>query len=235
MYGHVCSLLISRKLTCACFPWTEKKAASNLSKPGSLPVRGGKPWNPTGHLLSSAVTMSFPFIRLLQNSDGPLDSGNRQDSPIMSAILLAAAPCSSQTVTASAAPSSDMDARSYMLSAGLAGLIRRLPLCGQVASGSLTYAHAFKGKMPGFKRFWAFHILSDCVRHTWGAAARCLSCAGRLREFECPPRLKKIDRRFPQLRHRWCQLMPAFCSVTAGSSLVLPAELYGKSGTVDRS
>ena len=31
------------RITCACFPCTEKKAASNLSKPGSLPVLGGKP------------------------------------------------------------------------------------------------------------------------------------------------------------------------------------------------
>lgn len=53
--------------TLACLPCTLKKEASNLSKPGSLPVRGGNPAKPTGHLWSSAVTCRQYMYGLLQS------------------------------------------------------------------------------------------------------------------------------------------------------------------------
>jgi hypothetical protein len=42
--------------TLACLPCTWKNEASKASKPGSLPERGGRPWNLTGQRRSSHVT-----------------------------------------------------------------------------------------------------------------------------------------------------------------------------------
>ena len=86
--------------------------------------------------------MSFPCIRLLQNSDGPLDSGNRQDSPMMSAILLATAPCSTYSVSILEAQWLRMGKCLCELFACLQNSLRRLPRWWAGVAAVTGYAKA---------------------------------------------------------------------------------------------